>query len=84
MSTVLLPNAVGEGTVSTPFTLTAPTLVALTGSMCALGAAISIKFDDANGAEVARLTGVEGGGVLPAGTFVAVRIGPHTLGLKKA
>ena len=84
MSTVLFAQAVGEGAVSDPFTLTDSTLVSLTGAVHGLGAAMAIKFDDANGAEVARLTGVEGGGVLPAGTFVAVRIGPHSLGLKKA
>jgi len=84
MSTELFAQAVGKGAASAPFTLTEPTLVSLTGAMHGLGAAMVIKFDDANGAEVARLTGVEGGGVLPAGTFVAVRLGPHSLGLKQA
>lgn len=84
MSTVLFAQAAGEGAASDPFTLTEPTLVALTGQVNGLGAAMAIKFDDANGAEVARLTGAESGGVLPAGTFVAVRVGPHSIGLKQA
>ena len=84
MSTVLFAQAAGEGAASAPFTLTEATLVSLTGQVNGLGAGMVIKFDDADGAEVARLTGVEKAGVLPAGTFVAVRMGPHSIGLKKA
>lgn len=84
MSTVLFAQAAGEGAASAPFTLTEATLVSLTGQVNGLGAGMVIKFDDANGAEIARLTGVEKAGVLPAGTFVAVRMGPHSIGLKKA
>lgn len=84
MSTELFAQAAGEGVASAPFTLTEPTLVSLTGQVNGLGAGMAIKFDDANGVEVARLTAVEKAGVLPAGTFVAVRMGPHSIGLKKA
>ena len=84
MSTVLFAQAAGEGAASAAFTLTEATLVSMTGQVDGLGAAMVIKLDDANGPEVARLTGVEKAGVLPAGTFVAVRMGPHSIGLKQA
>ncbi len=84
MSTILFAKAAGEGAASAPFTLTEPTLVSMTGEVNGLGAGMVIKFDDANGPEVARLTSVEKAGILPAGTFVAVRTGPHSIGLKQA
>ena len=84
MSTILFAQAAGEGAASAPFTLTEPTLVSMTGAVNGLGAGMVIKFDDANGAEIARLSGAEKAGVLPAGTYVAVRMGPHSIGLSQA
>ena len=84
MSTILFAQAAGEGAASAPFILIESTLVSMTGEVNGLGAGMVIKFDDANGPEVARLTSVEKAGTLAAGTFVAVRMGPHSIGLKKA
>lgn len=84
MSTVLFAQAAGEGAASASFTLTEPTLVTMVGAINGVGAGMLIKFDDANGPEVARLTAGEPAGTLPAGTFVAVRLGPHSIGLKQA
>lgn len=84
-ATVLFAQAVGEGAQSAPFNLTAPTRVQLTGAMNATGAAMSIQtVNSTTKTEVARLNGVNPGGTLPAGDYVAVRIGPHALGLEKA
>lgn len=84
-ATVLFAQAVGEGAQSAPFNLTAPTRVQLTGAMHATGAAMSIQSVNSTGqTEVARLNSANPGGVLPAGDYRAVRIGPHALGLEKA
>lgn len=88
MATVLL----AAGTDTTPsadFTLTAPTLVLMTGAVNAVGAVIHIqlKKEDNSYQTVTSLRGGDaaGNGVLAAGTYRAVRgRAGISLGLEKA
>lgn len=88
MATVLLPAGINT-TPSADFTLTAPTLVVMTGATHALGASIHIELKKANNT-YQPVTTLQGGtpgasGVLAAGTYRALRGQTGiSLGLEKA
>lgn len=86
MATQLFAPAVGNGATSADFTLTESTLLVLSGQVRASDARMAIQFKTSTGGyhTVANLNDVEISGVLPAGTYRAVRHGLASIGLERA